>query len=799
VGASSLNVSIKSQSDLIESSIHVSFSTQQNTLRVFCCVENRIIPSPYQKQTPHSRLGEVFAFGTIEDMDAYDVIIVGAGHAGCEAALAAARMGQRTLLLTLNLDTVALMPCNPSVGGPAKGHVVREIDALGGEMARNTDRTSIQIRMLNTSKGPAVQVPRAQCDKKLYALSMKTVLETTPNLHLKQGSVSGLILEPLDPEATQDEIAPTLDGSPESAEDALRLPQRRLKVAGVVTATGREYRAGAVVLTTGTFLRGRIISGGFTSAAGRAGEAPSMQLSEVLGELQFPLMRLKTGTPPRIDARTIDYSLVDFQPGSPTPLYFSQERIPAVEMDPLETYPQNAGPESRVQSPESSDNNPKSKTQSPKWRRQMVCYLVHTTPETHQIIRENLHRSPMFDGTIEGVGPRYCPSIEDKIHRFAAKESHQLFLEPEGWRTNEVYVQGCSTSLPEDVQWHLIQSIPALRDAEIMRIGYAVEYDAVPPSEITAWMESKRVAGLFLAGQINGTSGYEEAAGQGIMAGINAGLYCRREKSELRNQKSEYIPQSAIRSTQSSLDEAIAHAVDDVRANRPLVLPRHLAYLGVMLDDLTSMDHREPYRLMTSRAEYRLLLRSDNADLRLSDIGYELGLLSKERYDAVQRKRQLVDDALARISEGVVTNPVGDRLAAAGFVPPERGRYTTMLEYMRRQTTPYRALGALLPDLDMTDPIVEEAAEQTEIAAKYAGYLVKQEAEVARTRRLEERAIPTDFPYEEIVGLKTEARQKLSRFRPATVGQASRIAGVTPADIAVLLVHLKRLERSHSH
>lgn len=423
----------------------------------------------------------------------------------------------------------------------------------------------------------------------------------------------------------------------------------------------------------------------------------------------------------------------------------------------------------------------------------MACYLVHTTPETHSIIRENLDRSPMFNGSIEGVGPRYCPSIEDKVYRFADKERHQLFLEPEGWRTNEVYVQGCSTSLPEDVQWRLLRSIPALRNVEIMRIGYAVEYDAVPPSEITSWLESKRVAGLFLAGQINGTSGYEEAAGQGIMAGINAALYCRRTASDGRSAgegwRAVHVPVTPGLQTA----EAVQKALDNVRECKPLVLPRHLAYIGVMLDDLTSMEHREPYRLMTSRAEYRLLLRSDNADLRLSAIGYALGLLGEERFRAVTRKDEMVRDALGRLSEGVVTNAVGARLSHAGFEAPEPGRHTTMLEYTRRQSTPYQAIGVLLPDLDPADPDVDEAMQQTEIAAKYEGYIAKQEAEVARTRKLEERAIPQDFPFAELSGLKTEAREKLDRFRPTTVGQASRIAGVTPADVAVLLVHLKRL------
>ena len=699
--------------------------------------------------------------------DTYEVIIVGGGHAGCEAALASARMGHRTLLITLNLDTIALMPCNPSVGGPAKGHVVREIDALGGEMARNADRNSLQIRMLNVRKGPAVQVPRAQCDKKLYALSMKTVLESTPNLHLKQGSVTGLLLAPLDPQANVGQVAPVLEHTPGAADRAMQAGSR-LKVVGITTATGREYRATSVVLTTGTFLRGRVISGEFSTAAGRAGEAPSMQLSGVLGELQFPLMRLKTGTPPRIDARTIDFSLTEFQPGSVEPIYFSHERFEATTLEPLPVYPQ---PDITY------------------WRPQMACYLVHTTPETHAIIRENLHRSPMFNGEIEGVGPRYCPSIEDKINRFADKASHQMFLEPEGWRTGEVYVQGCSTSLPEDVQWRLIRSIPALRNAELTRIGYAVEYDAVPPSEITPWLESKRVAGLFLAGQINGTSGYEEAAGQGIMSGINAALHCRR----VRGAAHYHMPNvRAPESAGEQLQFAIEEALDGVREARPLVLPRHLAYIGVMLDDLTSMEHREPYRLMTSRAEYRLLLRSDNADLRLSAIGRALGLVSQERYDGLLRKDKIISGTLRKVNEGVITAPVAARLRESGFEPPEQGRHTTMLEYLRRPTTGYKALGALLPELDLLDPVTDEAAQQAEIAAKYSGYVLKQESEVARTRKLEGRAIPLDFPYMDITGLKNEAREKLSRFRPATVGQASRIAGVTPSDIHVLLVHLQR-------
>jgi tRNA uridine 5-carboxymethylaminomethyl modification enzyme len=704
----------------------------------------------------------------------YEVIVVGGGHAGCEAALASARMGQRTLLVTMNLDTVALMPCNPSVGGPAKGHVVREIDALGGEMARNTDRYSVQIRMLNSGKGPAVQVPRAQCDKKFYALGMKSVLETTPNLNLKQASVTSLLLEVADPGAPPERVAETIAADGRAMASRTGDDPGRLRVVGIVTSSGSTYTAHSVVLTTGTFLRGRIISGETTIPAGRAGEAPSIELSGSLHELKFPLIRLKTGTPPRLDARTIDFTLTDMQPGSPTPLYFSHERLEPFILEPLNTYPEDDSAYS-----------------GSVWRRQMNCYLVQTNPETHRIIRENLHRSPMFNGTIEGMGPRYCPSIEDKINRFADKESHQLFLEPEGWRTNEVYVQGCSTSLPEEVQWQLIRSIPALRKAELVRTGYAVEYDAVQPTELLPTLESKRVAGLFFAGQINGTSGYEEAAGQGIMGGINAALTARRRAHKPVNMPEVDVPKGAG----GEIGETTQQLIAAIGRSEPIVLPRHLAYIGVMLDDLTGMEHTEPYRLMTSRAEYRLLLRADNADVRLSAIGRALGLISPDRYRQVLRKDAIVQETLGKLSQGVVTNEVGRRLAVAGFTPPEPGRHTTMLEYVRRQTTTKDALAALLPELDPEEPVVEEAIEQAEIAAKYSGYIAKQESEIARTRRMENHQIPEGFQFSAVNGLKTEAREKLARFRPATVGQASRIAGVTPADIAVLLVYLKR----HAH
>ncbi len=708
----------------------------------------------------------------------YDVIVVGAGHAGCEAALAAARMGRKTLLLTLNLDSVALMPCNPSIGGPAKGHTVREIDALGGEMGRNTDRSFIQIRMLNTSKGPAVQALRAQCDKWLYGQQMKSALETTPGLDLKQGQVAQLLLEPL--AGPWEEVAATLDPHPDAAEQALHNPRRRLKVAGVVTATGRTYRASAVVLTTGTFLRGRIIMGDVTASAGRAGEAPSIALAENLGELKFPLLRLKTGTPPRIDARTIDWSRVEYQFGSPTPLGFSHTPVEPVLRPALASYP-----------------NPEPTA----WRPQMPCYIVHTTAETHAVIRANLDRAPMFNGSIEGVGPRYCPSIEDKIVRFAHKESHQLFLEPEGWETHEVYVQGANTSLPEDVQWALIHSIPALENAEIMRIGYAVEYDAVPSTEITAAMETKRVANLFLAGQINGTSGYEEAGGQGILAGINAALAARRsaEGSGIRDQGSdigpEVDPKSKIQNPKSAapawpeatlMADTTAALTAALDRGELLVLPRSLTYIGVMVDDLTTTVLTEPYRLFTSRAEYRLLLRHDNADLRLTPLAYRLGLVSRERYDAVENKRDRVADTLRRV-ETERLNPTGEavaRLVAAGWPAPERP--VSVAEYLRRPEVEAPALVALGSE---SDPAV---AEQVTIATKYGPYIEKQEAEVRRVHRVEEHRLPVTLDYTAIVGMRREAQQKLAQFRPATVGQAARIGGITPADIAILLVVLER-------
>ncbi|MCA1295974.1 tRNA uridine-5-carboxymethylaminomethyl(34) synthesis enzyme MnmG [Paenibacillus sp. alder61] len=615
----------------------------------------------------------------------YDVIVVGAGHAGCESALAAARMGCSTLMITINLDMVAFMPCNPSIGGPAKGHVVREVDALGGEMGRNIDKTFIQMRMLNTGKGPAVHALRAQADKFLYQQTMKETMEREPNLTMRQGMVEELIVE---------------DG----------------QCVGVITKTGAEYRAKAVVLTTGTYLRGKIIMGELMYESGPNNQQPSVRLSQNLKELGFELVRFKTGTPPRVHKDSIDFSQTEIQPGDEKPKFFSYET-------------------------KSSDNE------------QLPCWLTYTSSETHDIINANLHRAPMFSGVIEGTGPRYCPSIEDKIVRFADKPKHQIFLEPEGKNTSEYYVQGFSTSMPEDVQLQMLRSIPGLQNVEMMRTGYAIEYDAVVPTQLWPSLETKRVPGLFTAGQINGTSGYEEAAGQGIMAGINAAR--------------------------------------KVQGKEPVILDRSQGYIGVLIDDLVTKGTNEPYRLLTSRAEYRLLLRHDNADLRLTPIGYEIGLITQERYNQFIDKKEKVEKEIERLRETKVRpSEINPLLESIGSAPIQDG--SNLLTILRRPEVTYAHVGNLFPSEVELD---EEMKEQVEIQIKYAGYIEKQLLHVERLQKMEKKKIPENINYEDIHGLAMEARQKLAKIRPISIGQASRISGVTPADISILLVYLEHYNR----
>ncbi|WP_416730122.1 tRNA uridine-5-carboxymethylaminomethyl(34) synthesis enzyme MnmG [Fictibacillus sp. JL2B1089] len=615
--------------------------------------------------------------------DTFDVIVVGAGHAGVEAALASARMGAKTLCLTLNLDTVAYMPCNPSVGGPAKGIVVREVDALGGEMARNIDKTHIQMRMLNTGKGPAVRALRAQADKYLYQHEMKKTMENTENLTLRQGMVERLIIE---------------DG----------------ECRGVITKTGAEYAAKAVVLTTGTYLRGKIIIGELAYESGPNNMAPSINLSYHLQELGFDMVRFKTGTPPRVNSKTIDYSKTEIQPGDDVPRAFSYETTEYI-----------------------TD--------------QLPCWLTYTGEETHQLINGNLHRSPMYSGMIEGTGPRYCPSIEDKIVRFNDKPRHQIFLEPEGRNTEEVYVQGLSTSLPEDVQKRILATIPGLEKAELMRAGYAIEYDAIVPTQLWPSLETKRVNGLFTAGQLNGTSGYEEAAGQGLMAGINAAL--------------------------------------KVQDKEPLVLDRSEAYIGVLIDDLITKGTNEPYRLLTSRAEYRLLLRHDNADLRLTKKGHEIGLIPEDRYERFEEKKALIAQEIDRL-EHVSIKPseiVQQVLAESQSTPLKEPMSAANL--LKRPEITYPVIHKLVP---AETALPETVMEQVEIQVKYAGYIDKQLAQVEKMRKMENKKLPVDLDYMAINGLATEAKQKLHEVRPLSVGQASRVSGVNPADISILLIYLEQ-------
>ncbi|RLL41740.1 tRNA uridine-5-carboxymethylaminomethyl(34) synthesis enzyme MnmG [Oceanobacillus piezotolerans] len=613
----------------------------------------------------------------------YDVIVIGAGHAGVEAGVAAARMGAKTLMLTLNLDMVAFMPCNPSIGGPAKGIVVREIDALGGVMGKVIDKTYIQMRMLNTGKGPAVQALRAQADKALYSIEMKKLIENEKNLTIRQGMVEKLIVE---------------DGV----------------CKGVMTETNAAYYAKAVVVTTGTYMRGKVLMGDLEYESGPNNQRPSVKLSENLQELGLELVRFKTGTPPRVNSHTIDYSKTEIQPGDDKPQGFSYETTEFI-----------------------TD--------------QIPCWLTYTNEFTHEVINNNLGLSAMYSGAKRGTGPRYCPSIEDKIVRFNDKPRHQIFLEPEGRDTEEVYVQGLSTSLPESVQHEMVHSIPGLENAEIMRAGYAIEYDSIVPTQLWPTLETKTISGLFTAGQINGTSGYEEAAGQGIMAGINA--------------------------------------AQKVFGKEQVILDRSQGYIGVLIDDLVTKGTNEPYRLLTSRAEYRLLLRHDNADLRLTEIGRQIGLITDERYENFQVKQQAVEEEKKRLKKLTIkpSEAVNKIMEEAGATPLKEA--IKAYDLLKRPELEYYDIERMI---DKNTEISNEVKDQVGIQVKYEGYIKKANEQVERMLKMEDKKVPDDIDYDAISGLATEARQKLKKIRPLSLGQASRISGVNPADISILLVYIEQ-------
>ena len=615
----------------------------------------------------------------------YDVVVVGAGHAGCEAALAAARLGKKTIVFTVSVDSIALMPCNPNIGGSSKGHLVRELDALGGEMGKNIDKTFIQSRMLNTSKGPAVHSLRAQADKQDYSRAMRKTLENTDNLTIRQAEVAELIVE-----------------------DS--------RIQGVKTYSQGEYRAKAVVLATGTYLKARCIYGDVSNYTGPNGLQAANHLSASLIENGILLRRFKTGTPARVDKRSLDFSKMQEQKGDVPIVPFSFSTDPA-----------------SIQ------------------KEQVSCWLTYTNEETHRIIRENIDRSPLFSGAIEGTGPRYCPSIEDKVVKFPEKLRHQIFVEPEGNYTNEMYLSGMSSSLPEDVQFAMYKTLPGLENVKIVRNAYAIEYDCINANDVLASLEFKKIKGLYSAGQLNGSSGYEEAAVQGFMAGVNA-----------------------------------ARAID---GKDPVILDRSQAYIGVLIDDLVTKENMEPYRMMTSRAEYRLLLRQDNADLRLTDIGHEIGLVSEERWLAVRKKKETIEAEVARIKE----IPVGankktqELVEKYGSSPLNTGM--TLDELIRRPELDYQKLQDLDPEYK---DLPQDVIDQINIEIKYEGYIARQQKQVDNFRRVEQRKLSPDIDYQSISGLRLEAGQKLDKFKPLSIGQASRISGVTPADIAVLLVYLSK-------